>query len=256
MLRVEDADRVRTLTIDNPGRRNAVGTDEFTELATIFEEFENSDPRVLVIRGEGEDFCTGLDLASTGSFEGGIAATTRMIERVSRAAVTLFRTTKPTIAAVDGYAVGAGMNLALCCDIVVASDRARFSEVFVRRGLTVDFGGTWLLPRLVGMARAKALALTGRVFGAEEAFEYGMLAEVVAPDDLHGRARDLALELAAGAPLAQRFIKGGLNRSLEMSFEEAAEYEAQSQALLLTSEDAMEGFVSFLEKRDAEFEGK
>lgn len=256
MFKTEDTGEVRTLTIDNPERRNAIGSEEFGRLRDAFVDFEASDQRVLVITGAGEDFCSGLDLTASGSFEGGIAPMTEAMERTSGAAVALFRTTKPTIAAVDGVAAGAGINLALCCDVVIASDRARFTEVFVKRGLTLDFGGTWLLPRLVGMARAKELALTGRVFGAAEALEYGMISEVVPPDTLRERAMGLASELAAGAPLAQRFIKAGLDRAFDMSFEEAAAYEAQAQALLLTSEDAMEGFVSFFEKRDPEFEGK
>jgi 2-(1,2-epoxy-1,2-dihydrophenyl)acetyl-CoA isomerase len=256
MFRVSDTDSVRTLVIDNPARRNAIGPQEFGELGALFEEFEASDARVLLVTGAGEDFCSGLDLTAGGTFEGGVAGFKASMEQTSGAAISLFRCTKPTVAAVDGVAAGAGINLALGCDIVLASDRARFTEVFVRRGLTIDFGGTWLLPRLVGLARAKELALTGRVIDAAEALEYGMVAEVVAPDALHGRATAIAAELAAGAPLAQRFIKRGLDRSFEMSFEEAAAYETQAQSLLLTSEDAAEGFVAFLEKRDPDFRGR
>jgi 2-(1,2-epoxy-1,2-dihydrophenyl)acetyl-CoA isomerase len=256
MFRVTDADGVRTLTIDNPARRNAIGPTEFGELGVLFEEFEASDARVLVVTGAGDDFCSGLDLAAGGAFEGGTAGFKAAMEQTTGAAVSLFRCTKPTIAAVDGVAAGAGINLALGCDIVIASDRARFTEIFVRRGLTLDFGGTWLLPRLVGLARAKELALTGRVVDAAEALEYGMVTEIVAVDALTDRAAAVASQLAVGAPLAQRIIKRGLDRSFEMSFEEAAAYETQAQAMLLGSEDAMEGFVSFLEKRDPDFRGK
>jgi 2-(1,2-epoxy-1,2-dihydrophenyl)acetyl-CoA isomerase len=157
---------------------------------------------------------------------------------------------------VDGVAVGAGMNLALGCDVVVATDRARFSEIFVRRGLAVDFGGTWLLPRLVGLARAKELALTGRIVSAPEALEYGMISEVVAPPDLQRRAAEVAGTLAAGAPLAQRFVKEGFDRSLEMSFDEALEFEERSQVVCLMSEDVIEGVAAFLQKRDPEFRGR
>lgn len=255
MFRVTDDGPIRTLTINNPDRRNAIAPDEFARLRNAFLEFEASDARVLVITGAGEDFCSGLDLVSGGAFQGGMVAMTEAMESTSGAAVALFRTSKPTLAVVDGVAAGAGINLALCCDIVIASDRARFTEVFARRGLTLDFGGTWLLPRLVGLARAKELALTGRVFGAAEALAYGMIAEVVPVANLRARAAEVAAELAAGAPLAQRFITTGLDRSFEMSFEEAAAYESQSQALLLTSEDAMEGFLSFFEKRPPRFKG-
>ena len=256
MFRVNDEGAVRTLTIDNPARRNAIGADEWVALAEAFEGFEASDARVLVIRGAGEDFCSGLDVASGGSVQGGIAGWTSTLADVSRAARALFAVSKPVIAAVDGVAVGAGMNLALGADVIVASDRARFAELFVKRGLTVDFGGIWLLPRLVGLARAKELALTGRLFGATEAFEYGIVTEIVAVDRLHARSQEVAAELASGAPLAQRFIKAGLDHSFDMSFEEALAYESQAQTLLLTSEDAAEGMISFLEKRPPEFKGR
>jgi 2-(1,2-epoxy-1,2-dihydrophenyl)acetyl-CoA isomerase len=255
MFRVNDTGTVRTLVIDNPARRNAIGADEWGGLADLFEEFEASTARVLVIRGEGEDFCSGLDVGS-GGVEGGMAGWTASMKALARATRALFSSTKPTIAAVDGVAAGAGINLALCADLLISSDRARFTEVFVKRGLTLDFGGTWLLPRRVGMARAKELALTGRVFGAAEALEYGIATEVVPAPELYARAMDLAGQLAAGAPLAQRFIKGGLNRSHEMSFEDALAYESQAQSLLLTSEDAVEGLVSFLQKRPPEFRGR
>lgn len=255
MFPVADDGAVRTLTIDNPTRRNAIPTDQWTKLAEAIEAFEKSDARVLVVTGSGEDFCSGLDVGSTPP-EGGVAAWYRSMADVSRAARALHATSKPTIAAVDGVAAGAGMNLALGCDVLLASDRARFTEVFVRRGLTVDFGGTWLLPRRIGLARAKELALSGRILSAQEAFDYGIASRVVPQQELQSEAAALAAELAAGAPLAQRFIKAGLDRSFEMSFEEALAYEAQAQAILLTSADAVEGLISFLEKRPPEFKGK
>jgi 2-(1,2-epoxy-1,2-dihydrophenyl)acetyl-CoA isomerase len=147
------------------------------------------------------------------------------------------------------------MNLAIGCDIVLASDRARFTEVFVRRGLTVDFGGTWLLPRRVGLAHAKDLALTGRVVEADEALRIGIASRIVDANEIHQAAAHLAGELASGPPLAQRFIKQGLDRAHEMSFEAALAYEGQAQTILLTSEDAIEGLVSFLQKRPPEFKG-
>jgi enoyl-CoA hydratase/carnithine racemase len=256
MLRISDTNSIRFLTIENPDRRNAIAPHEFLELRDIVTEFEASDARVLVITGAGADFSSGLDLAAGGALQGGLAAMTSAVEGVSAAAVALFRCTKPTVAAVDGVAAGAGLNLALCCDITIASARARFTEIFAKRGLALDFGGTWLLPRLVGLARAKELALTGREFGAGEALDLGLIAEVVEPDRLQQRAAEVAAGLAAGAPLAQRFIKQGLDRSFDMSFEEATAVEAQAQGLLLTSEDAMEGFIAFLEKRPPRFQGR
>jgi 2-(1,2-epoxy-1,2-dihydrophenyl)acetyl-CoA isomerase len=256
MLHIHDDGPVRRLTIDNPGRRNAVPSEAWDRLVGLLEEFEQSPQRVLVITGAGEDFCSGADLG--GDLAAAATAVDRLegMRRVGRAAAALHRLSKPTVAAVDGVAVGAGMNLALGCDVVIASARARFSEIFVRRGLAVDFGGTWLLPRLVGLARARELALTGRIVSAAEALGYGMIAEVVEPADLQRRAAEVAATLAAGAPLAQRFIKEGFGRSLEMSFDEALEFEERSQVVCLMSEDVVEGVASFLQKRDPEFKGR
>jgi len=256
MFSIIDEGTIRRLTIDNPQRRNAVPREGWLRLAELIGEFSDSDQRVLIITGSGGDFCSGADLG--GDIPGLTTAVTRYewMQNVAAASRALHGLSKPTVAAVDGVAVGAGMNLALGCDVVIASDRARFSEIFVRRGLTVDFGGTWLLPRLIGLAKAKELALTGRMVEAEEALAYGMVARVVPADGLLDAAGETAAELAAGAPVAQRFIKMGLDRSMGMSFDEAIEYESQAQSVCLGSEDMIEGITSFLEKRDSEFKGR
>jgi 2-(1,2-epoxy-1,2-dihydrophenyl)acetyl-CoA isomerase len=180
----------------------------------------------------------------------------RRMKIVGEAAMTLHRLSKPTIAAVDGVAVGAGMNLALGCDVVVATSRARFSEIFVRRGLTVDFGGSWLLPRIVGMQRAKELALSGRIVDAEEALRMGLVTVVVEPDQLRSAATEMAESFLAGAPKAQMFAKQALNASFEMSLADALSWEGQSQSILLGTEDAAEGILSFIEKRDPDWKGR
>ena len=255
MFFTRDDEAVRWLTISNPGRRNAVPMGSWRDLAAVFDDFEESSARVLVITGDGEDFCSGADLSDMA----GARSTTRAYDamtEVGAAASALHRLTKPTVAAVDGYAVGAGMNLALGCDIVVATERARFAEVFVKRGLTLDFGGTWVLPRLLGLARAKEIALTGRMVDAAEALAMGMVARVVPPADLADTAASLAAELAAGAPLAQRFIKAGLNESAGRSFDEGLAYEQTAQALLFGTADVVEGMLAFLEKRPPDFEGR
>ncbi len=256
MFSINDDGPVRWLTIDNVARRNAIPGDQWGALGDQFLDFEASDQRALVIIGAGEDFCSGADLGTgfdVGSGPGGVYASMR---RVAAAARALHESTKPTVAAVDGVAAGAGMNLALGCDVAIATTRARFSAIFVRRGLTVDFGGTWLLPRRIGLARAKELALTGRMVVGEEALRYGLVAEVVEPSDLRRRAAEVASELAAAAPRAQQFTKAGLDRSFEMSFDEALEYESQAQALCSASEDVIEGVTAFLEKRPPRFRGR
>ena len=202
---VEDHGSVRQLTLTHPARRNAVPHHGWSEIAEALTHFAASPQRVVVLRGSGEHFCSGADLNVAELDDLRSPAVGRAYMRgPGGAATALHRLPKPSVAAVDGVAVGAGMNLAIGCDVVIATDRAQFAEVFVKRGLTLDFGGTWLLPRLVGLARARELALTGRVVSAAEALDMGLISRVVAAADLDDVVGDVASELAAGAPLAQR----------------------------------------------------
>lgn len=259
MLRIEDRGAVRWLMIDRPHRKNAIPPEGWTQLTEAFTDFEASDARVLVLSGTGGDFCSGADLAGDdGSIRppSGVMERYASMKRVERAATALHRITKPTIAAVDGVAVGAGLNMALGCDVVIATTRVRCSEIFVRRGLTVDSGGTWLLPRHVGLQRAKELALSGRVVEADEALAIGLVLEVVPPEALEAAVEAMASRFMQGAPVAQMFAKRGVNTSLGMSFEEALASEGQAQAICLSSSDAIEGVSAFLEKRDPDFRGR
>jgi 2-(1,2-epoxy-1,2-dihydrophenyl)acetyl-CoA isomerase len=138
----------------------------------------------------------------------------------------------------------------------VATERSRFSEIFVRRGLTLDFGGSWLLPRIVDIQRAKELALTGRIVSGSEALAIGLVTELVAPDDLQSRVEEIAESLLGGAPKAQMFAKQALNASFESSFSDSLAGETQAQSILLGTEDAAEGVLSFLEKRDPSWKGR
>ena len=162
---------------------------------------------------------------------------------------------KPTIAAVNGVAAGAGCNLALGCDLVIASDRARFSEIFAKRGLVVDFGGSWLLPRLVGMHRAKELVLLADVIDATEAERIGLVNRVVAHDQLGETVREIATRLANMAPLALAASKRLLNQSFAVSMAEAIEAENTAQALMSTTSDTAEAILSFFERREPRFTG-
>jgi len=256
-LTLVDTDVVRTLTMSNPGRKNAIPPTSWSRLADAFEAFEASDLRVLVLKGAHGDFCAGADMNKpTLTTTPSAADNAARMRVISRAATALHRITKPTIAAVDGVAVGAGMNMAIGCDIVIATERARFSEIFVKRGLTLDFGGTWLLPRLVGLARAHELALTGRIVHAREALDIGLVASVVAVEHLDETVNELATGLAKGAPLAQAFIKRALDRSSSMSFEQTLAFEEHAQAILLGSEDLEEGAAAFIGKREPRFRGR
>lgn len=253
--KIEDRGPIRWVTLENSGKRNAVPLHGWSELQSAVLDFERSSARVLVITGAGGDFCAGVEL-DPALAKASLIDRHRRMKAVAEVATTLHRATKPTIAAVDGVAVGAGMNLALGCDVVIASTRARFSEIFVRRGLTLDFGGSWLLPRVVGLQRAKELALSGRIVEAEEAVRIGLCLEVVAPEELETRATELAESFLAGAPIAQMFAKQGIDSAWEVSFEDALAWEGQSQAICFATEDVAEGVAAFLEKRKPEFRGR
>jgi len=251
----EDRGAVRWLILNRPERKNAIPAAGWDELRTAFVDFDESDQRVLVVSGTGGDFCAGAELDPAVV---GLSAVDRheRLKTVGECLLALHRCSKPTVAAVDGVAVGAGMNLALACDLVIASDRVRFSELFVRRGLTVDFGGTWLLPRVVGLQRARELALTGRIVEADEARRLGLALEIVRPDRLEARVNEVVEELLAAAPMAQMFAKQTINRSFELTIEQALAWEGQSQAICLASEDVAEGVGAFLEKRKPQFKGR
>ena len=256
-LQTDDRGRVRWLTIDRPDRKNAIPFDGWPELRATFDDFEKSEQRVLVVTGAGGEFCAGadLDLSRVDRLQS-VEDRHSQMKEVGAAAMALHRLTKPTIAAVDGVAVGAGMNLALGCDLVIATERARFSEIFVRRGLTVDFGGSWLLPRIVGMQRAKEMALSGRIVEANEAQRIGLVTEVVPVDALEHRVTEIAKGFLAGAPVAQMFVKQTMNASFQVSLADALSWEGEAQSVALGTEDAAEGLLAFLEKRDPEWKGR
>ncbi len=254
-LSVADRGEVRTITIDRPERRNAIPPDGWAALAEAFRDFESSDRRILVLRGEGGDFCAGADVGDDPRTPG-VAEGKKWMKVTGSAALALHRISKPTMAVVDGVAVGAGMNMALGCDVVLATTRARFAEIFVRRGLTLDFGGSWLLPRVVGAQRAKDLALSGRIVDADEALRMGLCLDVVQPEDLEARVAEQIDRFLSGAPLAQMFAKQGLDHAWDVSFEDALDWEGQSQAICFTTADFIEGVVSFQQRRPPQFQGR
>jgi 2-(1,2-epoxy-1,2-dihydrophenyl)acetyl-CoA isomerase len=245
---------VVTLTMNRPEKKNAMNATMFNELLQAFREINDSTAdRVLVITGAGDAFCSGADLGDRGSDTRHPLA---RLHSVSNIVLELHRIPKPVIAKVNGVAVGAGMNLALGCDLIVASEAARFSEIFVRRGLSIDFGGSWLLPRLIGMHRAKELALLGDIIAAKEAAELGLVNRVVPAGQLDAFVADWADRLAAGPPLALAMTKRLLTNSFSVSMDEALEAEGLSQVVNSGSEDTPEAIRAFLEKREPKFKGR
>jgi 2-(1,2-epoxy-1,2-dihydrophenyl)acetyl-CoA isomerase len=259
-LLVERADGITTVTLHRPDKKNAIDGRMWRELIEVFDEIvDDRDARVLVITGAGDGFCSGADLTDSQNaddLQGGVGGGLRSMRVVGRAALRLHELPIPTIAAVNGVAAGAGCNLALGCDLVVASDRARFSEIFSKRGLSVDFGGSWLLPRLVGMHRAKELVLLADIIDAAEADRIGLVNRVVPHDELMATALELAGRLAALPPVQLSVSKRLLNQSFSVSMADALEFEDVAQVMNFQSADTAEAVLAFVEKRAPEFTGR
>lgn len=244
---------VLTVTLNRRERKNAVDSSGWRALEEAFAAAAH-DPycRVVVVTGAGGDFCSGADLSEQ---EGSEVHALSEMRAVHDAALALHRLPQPTIAKVDGIAAGAGVNLALGCDLVVASERARFSQIFTRRGLSLDFGGSWILPRRIGLHRAKELAFFGDIIGSAEAERIGLVNRVVAVDELDATVEEWATRLAAGPPIALALTKQLLDASLEASFADALDHESSAQAVCLASKDTAEAMSAFFEKREPRFVG-
>jgi 2-(1,2-epoxy-1,2-dihydrophenyl)acetyl-CoA isomerase len=262
-LRFERDDRgVATLTFDRPEKKNAINAAMWREILEVLDRVEETpDIRALVLTGAGDAFTSGADLSpgELGSVAdgggGGLGPAVRAMRTVGRTALRLHELHTPTIAAVNGVAAGAGCNLALGCDLIVAADTARFSEIFARRGLALDAGGSWLLPRLVGLHRAKQLAFLADLVSAQEAEQLGLVNWVVPAAELPGFVADLAGRLAALPPVPVQVIKRQLNQSFSVSMAEALEFEDLVQAANFGSRDTAEAMRAFLERREPRFTG-
>ena len=260
-IRVHREHGVATVMLSRPERLNALTPELFARLAAEFERVAaNADDRVMVLTGDGPAFCAGADLSGSAEiverFVQGPTARAQAVRETTAAALALHHIAKPTLAAVNGVAAGGGCNLALGCDIVFAAESARFSEIFVNRALALDYGGTWLLPRLVGLQRAKDIAFRGDILDAREAERLGLVLEVVPDDALGERVRSYARTLAEKPPIALSLIKGGLNRATTWSFEEGLEYEAEAQAVCLGSRDFREAMLAWAQRRGGEYHGE
>ncbi len=248
----DDRDVV-TITLDRPHVKNALDAEAFLALGDALRAAARDGARAVLLTGAGGNFCSGADL-STQSEDRPVHPIVGMRE-VGRTVMALHHLPIPTLAKVDGVAVGAGLNLALGCDLIVASSRARFCEIFARRGLTIDGGGSWLLPRLIGLHRAKELALLAEILSAEEAASLGLVNRVVPAEDLDRMADEWVSRLASGPTLALGMTKNLLNQSAGLTMAEAVEAEAVAQSVNFATQDTTEGFRAFLEKREPGFIG-
>lgn len=247
---------VVTVTLNRPEKKNAINGVMWDELLATFREVGfNSDDRVVVITGAGGAFCSGADLSGGGTGRREMHQLASM-RHVGDVCLALARLPQPVIAKVGGVAAGAGLNLALGCDLIVASDEARFSEIFARRGLSIDFGGSYFLPRLVGMHKAKELALFADIISAKEAEAMGLVNRVVPAGQLDAFVDDWARKLAAGPPIALAQTKRLLNNSHAVTLEQALEDEGWAQTVNFSTADTAEAMAAFLAKRDPKFEGR
>jgi len=257
---------IATLTLNRPETLNAwniaMGEESYVALDEVRKD---DDIRVLIITGADRGFSSGADLSALsgvgagppGFNEGMVGSTMKGRRGVWDLTAAICKLPKPVIAAVNGVAAGAGFSVALACDIRIASDKARFSQIFVKRGLIPDSGATFFLPRMVGLAKACELVFTGDMIDAAEAERIGLVSRVVPHDELMKVTRELAERIASGPPITIQLAKMALLRgSVATSLEDQVDHENYVQQMCFATEDFIEGVTAFLQKREPVFKGK
>ncbi len=259
-LRYEKDGPVATLTLDRPERLNAITGPMLAALSAALVDAD-ADPavRVVVVTGAGRGFCSGLDLKEAASGQGiggGVGGAVGPFDLRNAPPLVLHNLDKPTICALNGAAAGYGMDLALGCDIRIASDTAKLAAAFTRRGVLPESGGTWLLPRLVGWAKAAEIAFTGRTLLADECLALGLVNKVVPGELLQKETRAMAEEIAANAPLAVQATKRMMRMAEHETFEANVHHVFLQLLPLFRSQDFQEGVRAFVERRPPKFEGR
>jgi 2-(1,2-epoxy-1,2-dihydrophenyl)acetyl-CoA isomerase len=265
-LRYEVADGIARLTLNRPDAANSITPDQRDRMIELLGEAgADLHVRVVVLSAVGKHFCTGADLRVSRVTEaprpegapdrtlGDVGRTIRL--GAQRLVTSVMDCEKPVIAAVNGTAAGIGAHLALACDLIIAADTARFIEVFVRRGITPDGGGAYLLPRMIGLAKAKELVFLGDDLSAVDAQRIGLINKAVPPDELAAAADEWAVRLANGPTKAISLSKWLLNRSLDSDRVTAFADEAWAQEMASTTTDFAEGVQAFIDRRDVQFRG-
>jgi 2-(1,2-epoxy-1,2-dihydrophenyl)acetyl-CoA isomerase len=269
-LSVEREADVTTVTIDSPSSKNACTGDMWVALGAIFRDVSYSGTRAVVLTGAGGNFCSGADLSGAGDYDAGsggdggggggasadefsMLAGMRVLADV---VLAIHGCPVPVVAKVDGLCVGAGLGLALAADLTWCSDRSRFSLIFAKRGLSLDFGSSWLLRQRIGVHRAKELAYTARMLSGPEALEIGFVNAVVPADELDGAVAELAATIAAGPPLALSMTKRELDHAASSSLAHALEIEALAQNTNVNTADLTEALTAYVERRPPVFKGR
>lgn len=258
----EVADGIAILTLNRPDRLNTISGPMLAQLTQLLIK-ANEDPavRVLILTGTGRAFCAGLDLvdATKGSGIGSESQASHIsvnIDLRNTPPTVLFAMDKPTICALNGAAAGYGMDTAMGCDIRMMGESAKLAAAFVKRGVVPESGGTWILPRLIGWSKAAELIFTGRTLNAQQSLEMGLATHVVPDAELMTRARELAAEIAANAPLAVQSAKRLMRMGMNETFNDHVHHVYLQFLQLIRTQDFREGMTSFLEKRPAEFKAR
>ena len=256
------SDGIATITLNRPERMNAISGPMLAKLSADLLK-ANADPkvRVVLITGAGRMFCVGLDLvdATQGSGIGSASSAQAVsvnLDLRNTPPTILFNLDKPTICALNGAAAGYGLDMALGCDIRIMGEGSKMAAAFVKRGVVPESGGTWLLPRLVGWSKAAELIFTGRTLSAADSLALGLASEVVPDAELQARARAVAAEIAANAPLAVQSAKRLMRMGMEETFNDHVHHVYLQLLQLFRTQDFREGMTSFLEKRPADFHGR
>jgi enoyl-CoA hydratase/carnithine racemase len=252
VLLCSDRDGVRTLTLNRPRRKNAINRELWIALAAALTAADKDrGVRAVVITGAGGAFCSGADISTPDD-----GHPVDKLQRLTDVALALHELSVPTIAKVDGVAVGAGWNLALGCDLVAATPESKFSQIFSKRGLSVDLGGSWLLPKIVGLQQAKRLVLLADTIDAAEAHAFGLITWVVAAGEIDTFVTDVADRLAAGPAIALAQSKALLNEGADQTLRNALGNEARAQVVNFATVDSAEAYAAFAEKRDPSSTGR
>ena len=258
----EAADGIATITLNRPERMNAISGPMLASLSECLLK-ANADPkvRVVILTGAGRAFCVGLDLvdATQGSGIGSdnqARAVSVNLDLRNTPPTILFGLDKPTICALNGAAAGYGLDTALGCDIRIMGESSKLAAAFVKRGVVLESGGTWLLPRLVGWSKAAELIFTGRTLSAADSLALGLASEVVPDAELMPRARAVAAEIAANAPLAVQSAKRLMRMGMQETFNDHVHHVYLQFLQLVRTQDFREGMTSFLQKRPADFKGR